>query len=208
MIKIPIDKYHFDLLISLYPYLHSRNEDDRREAALLSRILKMQLLKPREGYEEIAYALDYLRLIDEPDFKGQLILKMREAKPSFIEKDKFPLWERSILAGLDGDWNLVVFMFIPLVERAIHNIAEQRSGEDLTELHKEIQKEPALGKDIEMLKGHMGEGARCELSLFLEKGSGENLRNKVAHGLATERDIYLWGPYLWWIALKVYFEKI
>lgn len=59
-----------------------------------------------------------------------------------------------------------------------------------------------------MLKGHIDDGALRELTLFLEKGSGENLRNKVAHGLITEQEIQLCVPYLWWIAMKIYFEKL
>lgn len=156
----------------------------------------------------IVYCMDYISFLDEPIFKDSFSNQIKDCQPSFIEDDKVHLWQRVLLAGLDFDWNLAVFMLIPLVERALHNLAEERSGEDLTELEKEIQKEPSLGKNLQMLKGHVDDGALRELTLFLEKGSGENLRNKVAHGLITEQEIQLWAPYLWWIAMKIYFEKL
>lgn len=156
----------------------------------------------------VNYALTYIDIMDEPDFKSKFAKRVETNKGSFIENDKLHLWQRSLLAGLDADWDLVVFILVPLVERALHNLAEERAGEDLTELEKEIQKEPALGKDLRMLVGHMDDGVLRELTLFLEKGSGENLRNKTAHGLITDSEIQLWGPYMWWISMKIYFGKI
>lgn len=156
----------------------------------------------------VVYCLNYISLLDVHNFGEWLSKQIKDNKPSFVHEDKVHLWQRGLLAGINFDFDLSTFILVPLVERAIHNLAEERSGEDLTELEKEIQKEPALGKDIKILEGHIDEGERRELSLFLEKGSGENIRNKVAHGLITENEIRLWGPYLWWIAMKIYFSRI
>lgn len=156
----------------------------------------------------VVYCLNYISLLDVHNFGEWLSKQIKDNKPSFVDEDKVHLWQRGLLAGINFDFDLSTFILVPLVEQAIHNLAEERSGEDLTELEKEIQKEPALGKDIKILEGHIDEGERRELSLFLEKGSGENIRNKVAHGLITDNEIRLWGPYLWWIAMKIYFGRI
>lgn len=156
----------------------------------------------------ICIYLEYIHFLDDPNFPKILFLLMEKKKPDFIEQDKLPLWIRGIISGLNRDWDLVIYMLTPLIERALHNIAEQRCGEDLSQLQNDLQLEYMLGKDLEKLNGKMEEGARKELISFLIKGSGENLRNKLAHGLLEEKEIILWGPYLWWIALKIYFKKI
>jgi hypothetical protein len=156
----------------------------------------------------IVESLEYVHLLDDTLFPQTLSLLMVKKSPDFIERDKQLLWIRSIISGLNDDWDLVAYMLTPLIERALHNLAEQRCKEDLTQLHKNLQLEPVLGKDIKMLNGKMDEGARRELELFLNKEEGVNFRNKLAHGLLKEEEILLWGPYLWWIALKIFFKKI
>ena len=36
-------------------------------------------------------------------------------------------------------------------------------------------------------------------------GADVNLRNNVAHGLRTQYQFEEHGPYLWWLALKMFF---
>ena len=46
-----------------------------------------------------------------------------------------------------------------------------------------------------------------ELYFFLTHGADTNLRNKLAHGLLSIQSMMTEGPYLWWLAVKLYFKE-
>ena len=50
-----------------------------------------------------------------------------------------------------------------------------------------------------------GEDLTFDLRGLLVERFGTNLRNRLAHGLVDEREFESWqGPYLWWLALRLY----
>lgn len=90
----------------------------------------------------VVYCLNYISILDVHNFGEWLSKQIKDNKPSFVDEDKVHLWQRGLLAGINFDFDLSTFILVPLVERAIHNLAEERSAENLTESEKEIQKEP------------------------------------------------------------------
>lgn len=152
-------------------------------------------------------AIDYVICLDDDSLDEWFVGLLEEYRPSYINENTKSFWGRGLLAGLKRDWQTAVFFLTPCIENALHNYAEEQNGIDITNLHKELQQEPTLGKDLDLLKGFISEGTRTELQSFLNDGSGQNFRNIVAHGLVRDYDIQAWGIYLWWIALKVYFQR-
>jgi hypothetical protein len=152
-------------------------------------------------------AIDYVICLDDDSLNEWFVGLLDVYRPSYINENTKSFWERGLLAGLRRDWQTAVFFLTPCIENALHNYAEEKNGVDITNLHKELQHEPTLGKDLDLLKGYIPEGTRTELQSFLNDSSGLNFRNIVAHGLVRDYDIHAWGIYLWWIALKLYFKK-
>ena len=57
---------------------------------------------------------------------------------------------------------------------------------------------------LEVLKPHFKEFLYDEFRFFFNTGADSNVRNKLAHGLCDVIEIMGFAPYLWWLAIKMY----
>lgn len=69
------------------------------------------------------------------------------------------------------------------------------------------QDEAGLKKALDYLKPYMAELLYEEFYFFLIHGADINLRNNIAHGLWPVEMISRNGPYLWWLAVKLFLRE-
>jgi hypothetical protein len=131
---------------------------------------------------------------------------LKSQKPKFIEEDNLMLWARGITAGLNKDFITASHILMPQLEHTLHNIAEIKNG-NITTLEKKRQESPTLGAILPKLKDVIKGEILFEIESFLQSGIDVNFRNNLSHGLFTPFEIDKYGIYLWWICLKLYFDK-
>lgn len=127
-------------------------------------------------------------------------------KPKFVEEDNVIFWAKGIYAGLNGDFVTASFVLTPQLENALLNIVEIKDG-DITTLEKKRQLSPTLGAIIPRLNGVFNEEALFEIDTFLQGEIDVNFRNNLLHGLFKPFEIEKYGPYLWWLSMKLYFDE-
>lgn len=128
-------------------------------------------------------------------------------KPIYIEEDNLIFWAKGINAGLNGDFIAASYVLMPQLEHALHNIAEIKNG-NITTLEKKRQLSPTLGSILPKVKEVFKEEIYFELNSFLQGETDVNFRNNLLHGLFTPFEVDKYGRYLWWICVKIYFEKV
>lgn len=126
-------------------------------------------------------------------------------KASYIKPEQVLFWARGLVSGLKGNFITAVHILTPQMERALVHKAESIYG-NLSALNREEHQDAAgLSKALEKLKPHFKEDIYNDLKYFLNMGADVNLRNNVAHGLWNMNHFEEHGPYLWWLALKMFF---
>ena len=124
---------------------------------------------------------------------------------SYIKPEQVLFWSIGLVSGLKGDFITAVHVLAPQIERSLVNKAESIHG-DLSALNREDHQDAAgLSKALDKLKPYFKEDIYNDLRYFLNMGADVNLRNNVAHGLWSQSQFDEHGPYLWWLALKMYF---
>lgn len=127
------------------------------------------------------------------------------SKATYIKPEQVLFWARGLVSGLKGDFISAVHILTPQIERSLVYKAESIYG-DLSSLNREEHQDAAgLSKALEKLKLHFKEDLYNDFRYFLNMGADVNLRNNVAHGLWTPYQFEEHGPYLWWLALKMFF---
>lgn len=166
------------------------------------------------GRTRIKYMLSKLKFsffenckeVDENEL-GQAIMEYDKA-PKCIETERRYLWARGIVEGVKGDFIVATHLLMPQVERALVKKAEEFNGPLLSLDKSDHQDECGIAKALSLLKPHMThERIYDELYFFLTHGADTNLRNKLAHGLLSIQSMMTEGPYLWWLAVKLYFKE-
>ena len=152
--------------------------------------------------QEYLYLHKWSKIKTEEDF---LYYYLRENKPEFVDEDNIIFWEKGIHAGLDGDFITASFILTPQVEHALYKIAQIKDG-NITSLEKKRQLSPTLGAIIPILEDVFDEEVHFEISSFLQGEIDVNFRNKLLHGLFKHFEIEKYGPYLWWLSLKIYLD--
>ena len=106
---------------------------------------------------------------------------------------------------MDGDFVTASFILTPQVEHALYKIAQIKDG-NITSLEKKRQLSPTLGTIIPILEDVFDEEVHFEISSFLQGEIDVNFRNKLLHGLFKHFEVEKYGPYLWWLSLKLFFN--
>lgn len=133
------------------------------------------------------------------------IFLFENCKTSHIEESHMPLWVSGFILALKGDLIASVHLLIPQIERYLVNKAESIHG-NLSALHNvSHQDEAGLNKAVELLKQYFHEDLYNDLRYFLIMGADINMRNNIAHGLWTTKEILKNAPYCIWLAVKMYF---
>lgn len=131
------------------------------------------------------------------------IIELCEA--SFIPISRRVLWAKGIVEMMNDNYIASVHILMPQIEYALLQKAEFYMG-SLTKLeNEEHQDEPPIGKVLGLLKPFLKDKLFDEFSYFFNTGADCNFRNKIAHGLCELDEIKRFAPYLWWLAIKIYF---
>lgn len=116
------------------------------------------------------------------------------------------LWAEGLYAGLTGDIAIAVHMLVPQVENSLRHILQER-GVITSELKswglQEDQRLGSLLRNEELIKA-LGKDLLLDLRAILVEPTYTNLRNKVAHGLASAGELYApTAVYFWWLCLRL-----
>ena len=150
----------------------------------------------------ILKSLSKINDFDENEL-GQVLCE--SCKSTYIHSEQILFWVRGIISGLKGDFFSSTHFLSPQIERSLVNKAESIYG-DLSALNREGRQDAVgLSTALEKLKDFFKDDIYNDLRFFLIMGADVNLRNNVAHGLWNLTKFEEHGPYLWWIALKMYF---
>lgn len=124
---------------------------------------------------------------------------------SFIPFNRRVLWTKGIIEMMNDNYIASVHILMPQIEYALLQKAEFYMG-SLTKLeNEEHQDEPPIGRVLDYLRPYLKEKLFDEFSYFFNTGADCNFRNKIAHGLCELGEIKTFAPYLWWLAIKIYF---
>lgn len=133
-------------------------------------------------------------------------LRFLVADHPFVPPGHEHSFARGFHAGFEGDWHAVAYFLAPQVENSIRYVLENRGVITSKLDDKLIQEVRSLDKLLLMPETTeaFGEEHVFELRGILTEEFGSNLRNRIAHGLATDGDCY--GPateHLWWLLLRL-----
>ncbi|HLI76996.1 MAG TPA: DUF4209 domain-containing protein [Acidobacteriaceae bacterium] len=148
-------------------------------------------------------ALELIRL--QHQFSAALLFDLCRHSP-FIPSGHEWTWARGLLHGLDGDFVSAVCVLAPQIEHAVRVQMKHAEAHTLVTDEHGIETEKGLSallddqKSIEVL----GVDLCFELKALFTASVGPNLRNVIAHGLAS--DGHLMGHsavYAWWLAVRM-----
>jgi hypothetical protein len=152
--------------------------------------------------QKYLYLHKWSKIKTEEDF---LYYFLRDNKPEFVENDNIIFWVKGIFAGLNGDFVTASFILTPQLEHALLNIAKIEKG-NITSLERKRQLSPTLSAILPRLKNIFEEEVHFELNSFLQGEIDVNFRNTLLHGLFKFFEIEKYGPYLWWLSIKLFFD--
>lgn len=114
-------------------------------------------------------------------------------------------WARGLLHGLNRDFASASAMLVPQLEHLVrvHLKAAGVHTRIVDNLGVETEKGLAALLDDPKIESILGEDMRFEFRSLLTDQAGPNLRNTIAHGLASDSELLgVAAAYAWWIALK------
>lgn len=137
-------------------------------------------------------------------FTLQWLFDMCRASP-WIPAGHELSWAKGLLHGLNRDFPSAAVMLVPQLE---HFVRHQLRGAGVhtkitDDLGVETEKGLTALLDEEETERVFGADLRFEFRALFTDQAGANLRNTIAHGLASDADLLGAGAaYAWWIALR------
>lgn len=129
-----------------------------------------------------------------------------KCKSNFIPEDRKWLFAKGINAGFSNDFITASHILIPQIENSLKYIVK-KNGLLSAKLYDDIQQDNMLGGLLESLIKVNGHDLFFELKDFLIENSDVNFRNELCHGLLAPFQISHYGIYVWWICLKMIYDK-
>jgi len=124
----------------------------------------------------------------------------------FVPEDRKPLFIKGLIAGFNSDFIASTHILGLQIENSIRYILNNQ-GVVTTSLSSEgIQEEIDINRllDFKELIPILGEDLIFDLKGLLISRFGDNLRNKIAHGLLSSKDFSSSAMiYLWWLILQI-----
>ncbi|MCG7323433.1 GNAT family N-acetyltransferase [Arsenicicoccus bolidensis] len=122
-----------------------------------------------------------------------------------VPYDRSIAWTRGLMAGLNGDFGSALAILPPLIEhsirlglktRDVYTLVSDADGNEAEKGMTALLKMPA-SRDM------LGPKLHFELTALFGDPGGFNIRNEVAHGLASDSQTASpVGAYSWWMALR------
>ena len=148
-------------------------------------------------------ALELIRL--QHQFSAALLFDLCRHSP-FIPSGREWTWARGLLHGLDGDFVSAVCVLVPQIEHVVRIQLKQAGAHTLVTDERGVETEKGLSallddqKSIEVL----GVDLCFELKALFTASQGPNLRNVIAHGLASDGHLMSHAAvYAWWLAVRM-----
>ena len=129
---------------------------------------------------------------------------VKTCNSSYIPERRRVLWAQGIMEMIKDNCVASAHILMPQIEYALLKKAEYYCGSQTKLEREKHQDEPSLGVILEVLKPHFKEFLYDEFRFFFNTGADSNVRNKLAHGLCDVIEIMGFAPYLWWLAIKMY----
>ena len=178
----------------------ANGRDDSTRSHLLRHASQMRSLTVVARFEPARR-----QILEEHYVRVQDFLPLVTDHP-FVPMGREVLYARGLHAGLEGDFVVAAHLLIPQMENSIRHVLTQH-GVITSGL------EPKGIQDVHLLKSLLdcpevekilGEDLTFDLQGLLLERLGDNLRNRVAHGLMEVKDFFRTDAiYLWWLTLHM-----
>lgn len=124
----------------------------------------------------------------------------------FIPDDRKWLFANGIYNGFINDFVTSAHLLIPQLENSLKFVLENQ-GVLTAKIYEEIQHDNMLGRLLDLYIKKNGHDIFYELKDFLLENSSVNFRNELCHGLIPPFIIEHYGIYVWWLTLKLIYDK-
>ncbi len=128
----------------------------------------------------------------------------------FIPEDRRIIFTSGLLAGFQRNYALASHLLVPQIENSLRYMLDKKGT--ITSKHKNNIQEVItdLGKLLKLAEEEniLDHSLTFELKALLIEESGDNFRNRLAHGLVNDQDIE--GPsaiLAWWFVLRICIEQ-
>ena len=123
-----------------------------------------------------------------------------------IPVDRRPLWARALYLGFEGDFVSALHVGVPQIEHLVRVFLNRRGCITTTQDANGIESEVGLSAllDREEAESVFGDDLLFEMKGLLTEPIGPNLRNELAHGLASVHACLSCNAiYVWWLMLRI-----
>ncbi len=125
----------------------------------------------------------------------------------FIPSDREAIYIKGLYAGMGKDFLISSHLLIPQLEHSIRHVLTQHGVITTTYDAEGVQNEMALGALLSKpeMNNIFGADIKFDLQGLLTESTGDNLRNRLSHGLIPHEEFYT-NPsfvYLWWLTLHL-----
>jgi len=131
---------------------------------------------------------------------------LEKCDSKFIPTDRKWLFANGIYSGFNNDFITSAHILIPQLENSLKYILENQ-GVLTSKIYEEIQHDNMLGGILDLYIKRNGHDIFYELKDFLLENSSVNFRNELCHGLLSPFIIEHYGIYVWWLTLKMIFDR-
>lgn len=124
----------------------------------------------------------------------------------FIPEDRIQLFIKGLLAGFQNDFLTSAHILGLQIENSIRHVLNNEGIVTTTLSSEGIQEEIDINRllDFPQLISIFGEDLTFDLKGLLTSRFGDNLRNRLAHGLLSSSDFSSSGMiYFWWLILQI-----
>jgi len=131
---------------------------------------------------------------------------LEKCDSKFIPNERKWLFANGIYAGFNNDFITSAHILVPQLENSFKYVLESQ-GVLTAKIYEEIQQDNMFGGLLDNLIKNNKHEIFYELKDFLLENSSVNFRNELCHGLLSPFIIEHYGIYLWWLTLKMIFDK-
>ncbi|MEH0841890.1 DUF4209 domain-containing protein [Micromonospora sp. CPCC 205711] len=124
----------------------------------------------------------------------------------FVPARQEALWTLGLWHGLNGDFASAAFVLVPQLEQLVRQGLKRNGVYTLLVDEMGVETEKGLSALLRMPEAihFLGPGLALELRALLCEQQGPNLRNNLAHGLATDAEAWSHSSvYAWWLCLRI-----
>ena len=127
-----------------------------------------------------------------------------------VPKGHIELMGLALYYGTIGQFPEALHLLIPSVESTVRFLLKLKGVKTVTLNQEGIEDEVGLSALVAKpeFTEIFGEDLAFEIKALFTDHKGPNLRNNIAHGIASASDCgTIWGFYAWWLWMKIIFKK-